>query len=232
MTDGRHRTLRDRFFGAPLLAILWKDILLETRTKDFLVSVLVFALIVIVVFNFAVDPTPATVGLVAPGALWISFVFGGVLGLTRSFAVEKERGSMHGLLLAPVGRDTIYFGKMLASLLFMLMVEAIAFPVFAIMFNIPMSAPGFIPVALLATLGIVTVGTLFSAMAVNTRAREVMLPLLFLPVALPAIVAAVEATGPALFGQTNDTQWLPFLGVFDAIFLVVCSVVFSFVVED
>ena len=231
MTGGR-RTLRDRLVGAPLLAILWKDILLETRTKDFLVAVLVFALIVIVVFNFAVDPTPATVGLVAPGALWISFVFGGVLGLTRSFAVEKERGSIHGLLLTPVGRDTIYFGKMLASLLFMLVVEAIAFPVFAVMFNIPMSAPAFIPVALLATLGIATVGTLFSAMAVNTRAREVMLPLLFLPVALPAIVAAVEATGPALFGGANDVQWLPFLGVFDAIFLVVCSIVFSFVIED
>ncbi|MBM3944749.1 MAG: heme ABC transporter permease CcmB [SAR202 cluster bacterium] len=219
---------------SPVLTVLWKDLVLESRTKDFFVSVLVFAIIVIVVFNFAVDPTPQTVGTVAPGILWVAIVFGGVLGLTRSFALEKERGAINGLLLAPVGRDSIYFGKMLASFLFMFLVEAVTFPIFAVIFNIPLSAPGFLPVAVLTTVGIAAVGTLFSAMAVNTKAREVMLPLLFLPVALPAIVAAVEATAPALAGGGwgAGTRWLPFLAGFDALFIVVCAIAFAFVVED
>ncbi|MDA1188750.1 MAG: heme exporter protein CcmB [Chloroflexi bacterium] len=221
--------MRDRLLRSPVLAILWKDMVLEARTKDFFVSVLVFAIIVIVVFNFAVDPTPQTVGLVAPGILWVAIVFGGVLGLNRSFALEKERGAIHGLLLSPVGRDSIYFGKMLANFLFMFLVEAVTFPIFAVIFNISFDAPGFLPVALLATIGIAAVGTLFSAMAVNTRAREVMLPL-----ALPVIVAAVEATGLALAdgGWVSGARWLPFLAGFDALFVVVCAIAFSFVVED
>ena len=179
----KRRSISSRFLRNSILTILWKDMLLETRTKEFFVSVLVFAIIVIVVFNFAVKPTPQTVGLVAPGILWIAMVFGGVLGLNRSFALEKEKGAVYGLLLAPVGRDSIYFGKVATNFLFMFIVEAITFPMFAVMFNISLVAPGFLPIAALATLGIAAVGTLFSAMTVNTRARDVMLPLLFLPVA-------------------------------------------------
>ena len=216
------------------MAFLWKDILLEARTKDIVVAVLVFSLLVVVIFNFAIDPSPQMVALVAPGVLWVAFVFGGVLGLTRSFALEKDGGNMDGLLLAPVSRDTIFFGKMLANFLFMLLVEVAVFPIFAVIFNLPLAAPGLLPVALLATLGIATVGTVFSAMAVNTRAREVMLPLLFLPVAAPVILAAVEASGVVLresgLGETG--LWLPLLVAFDAIFLVVCPVAFHLVVEE
>ena len=102
------------YFGA-VWAVVWKDVRLEMRTKDFVVSVFVFSLLVIVMFNFAIEPTPETVDLAAPGALWVSFVFGGVLGLTRSFALERDGGNLRGLMLAPVPRDAIYFGKMLAS---------------------------------------------------------------------------------------------------------------------
>ena len=215
-------------------ALLWKDILLELRTKDLVVSVLVFSLMTIVIFNFAIDPTPETVALVAPGVLWVAFVFGGVLGLTRSLALEKEGGNLAGLMLAPVGRDTVFFGKMLGNFLFMMLVEVIAFPIFTVLFNMSPAAPGLIPVAVLATLGIATVGTVFSAMAINTRAREVMLPLLFLPVTLPLIIGAVEATGAVLRaeGLGEMAQWLPFLAAFDAIFLVVCPLAFHLVVED
>ena len=224
----------DRLARMPMLAVLWKDVVLEVRTKDTVVSVFVFALLAIVVFNFAINPTPQNVGLVAPGILWIAFTFGGMLGLTRTFAVEKERGGMQGMLLTPAGRDSIYLGKVLSTFVFMLAVEAVTFPIFAIIYNLPVLAPEFIPVALLATLGISTVGTLFSAMAVNTRAREVMLPILFLPVVVPVIVAAVEASTPALTGEPwGDTiRWLPLLGVFDVVFLVVCSVSFGYVVQD
>jgi heme exporter protein B len=220
-------------FFVPITALLWKDVLLELRTKDIVVSALMFALLVIVIFNFALDPTPQRVALVAPGILWVAFTFGGVLGLTRSFAIEKERGNIQGLLLAPVGRDVIFFGKMLGNFLFMVVVEVAVFPVFAVLFNLTLAMPGLIPVALLCTLGVATVGTVFSAMAVNTRSREVMLPLLFFPVALPVIVAAVEASGAVIRGGGSDlTRWIPFMAVFDAVFLVACPVAFHFVVEE
>lgn len=224
----------DRLLGWPPLAVVWKDVVLETRTKDTVVSVFVFALLVIVVFNFALNPTPQSVGLVAPGILWVAFTFGGVLGLTRTFAVERERGGMQGLLLTPVGRDEIYLGKVLSIFVLMIAVEVVTFPIFAVIYDLPLLAPGFVPVAALATLGIAAVGTLFSAMAVNTRAREVMLPLLFLPIAVPVVVAAVEASGPALAADPwgGALPWLPILAVYDAVFLVVCSLAFGYVVQD
>ncbi len=219
---------------SPVLALLWKDVVLELRTKDIVVSVLLFALLVIVIFNFAIDPTPQRVAVVAPGILWVAFIFGGVLGLTRSFALEKEQGNLQGLLLTPVGRDAIFFGKMLGIFVFMSVVEAITYPIVAAMFNLSLTVPELIPVALLATLGIATVGTVFSAMAVNTRSREVMLPLLFLPVIIPVIVGAVEATGVVIRGENGSdlVRWIPLLAAFDAVFLVVCPVAFNMVVEE
>lgn len=215
-----------------VLAILWKDVILELRTKDIVVSALVFALLVIVVFSFAITPTPQTVAFVAPGILWISFTFGGVLGLNRSMAVERESGGLHALMLAPVSRDLIFFGKMLGTLLFMLLVEVAVFPVFAVLFNFSLLLPGLIPVAVLATLAIATIGTLFAAIAANTRSREVMLPLLFFPVVVPAVIAAVEASTTVLQGDSTFDRWIPFLLAFDAVFLVVCPFAFQLVVEE
>ena len=221
-------------FVRPILAILWKDLLRETRSKDIVVAVLVFSLLVIVVFSFAIDITPHTAALVAPGVLWAAIVFGGVLGLTRSIALEMEGGNLHGLLLVPVGRDTIFFGKVASNFVFMLIVEVLVFPVFAVLFNLSLAEPGLIVVAVLATLGITTVGTVFAAIAANTRAREVMLPLLFFPAALPAIVAAVEATGLVLGdGSLGDTyRWITLLLAFDAVFLVVSPLAFRLVIEE
>ena len=219
---------------SPVLALLWKDVVLELRTKDIVVSVLLFSLLVIVIFNFAIDPTPQRVAVVAPGILWVAFIFGGVLGLTRSFSLEKEHGNLQGLLLTPVGRDAIFFGKMLGIFVFMSVVEVITYPIFAAMFNLSLTVPELIPVALLATLGVASVGTVFSAMAVNTRSREVTLPLLFLPVVIPVIVGAVEATGVVIRGEDGSdlVRWIPLLAAFDAVFLVVCPVAFNMVVEE
>ena len=215
-----------------VLTILWKDIVLELRTKDILVSVLVFSLLVIVVFNFAVTPTPQTVAFVAPGILWIAFTFGGVLGLNRSIALEHESGGLQTLMLAPVSRDLIFFGKMLGNLLFMLLVEVAVFPVFAVLYNFSLLLPGLLPVAVLATVAIATVGTLFAAIAANTRSRELMLPLLFFPAVVPVVIAAVEASTTVLQGDSTLDRWLPFLIAFDAIFLVVCPFAFQLVVEE
>ena len=231
------------YLGA-VFAIMAKDVLLELRTKDILVTTLVFGLLVIVVFNFALDPTPAMVATVAPGILWVSFTFGGVLGLNRSFSIESARGNLQGLMLAPVGRDAIYFGKFLSNFLFMIGVEVVIFPIFLVLFNLPLTVYSVIPVLVLATIAVAAVGTVFSAMAVNTRSREVMLPLLFFPVVVPVIIAAAEATGillrAAVPGEAvlyrligpGVSTWIPLLVVFDAVFLVICPAAFSFIIED
>ena len=215
-----------------VVTILWKDVVLELRTKDVVVSALVFALLVIVVFNFAITPTPQTVAFVAPGILWIAFTFGGVLGLNRSMALERESGGLHALMLTPVSRDLIFFGKMLGIFLFMLLVEVAVFPVFAVLFNFSLLLPGLIPVAVLGTLAIATVGTLFATIAANTRSREVMLPLLFFPALVPVVIAAVEASTAVLQGDSAFGRWIPFLLAFDAVFLVVCPFTFHLVVEE
>ena len=221
------------YFGA-IWAIVRKDIMLELRTKDFIASVFVFSLLVIVIFSFAIEPTPQVVMRVAPGVLWTAFIFGGVLGLTRSFALERDGGNLRGLLLAPVPRDALYLGKMLASFLFMMLVELLILPAFGVIFDLPLLKLELIAVALLATLGIAAVGTLFSAMAVNTRAREVMLPLLFLPAVVPVVIAAVEASAAALGGSgaSEVLRWLPLLAAYDAVFVVACAFAFHFVVEE
>ena len=232
------------YFGV-VFAILAKDLLLELRTKDILVTTLVFGLLVIVVFNFALDPTPAMIATVAPGILWVSFTFGGVLGLNRSFSIESSHGNLQGLMLAPVGRDAIYFGKFLSNFLFMVGVEVVIFPLFLVLFNLPLTVYSVIPVLILATVAIAAVGTVFSAMAVNTRSREVMLPLLFFPVVVPVIIAAAEATGILLRDAVSTdgastfrligpgvSTWIPMLVVFDAVFLVICPAAFSFIIED
>ena len=220
-----------RGFLGPVVALAWKDIVLEIRTRDIVVSVLVFAFLVVVVFNFSLNVTPRVVKDLAPGILWVAFAFAGVLAMNRAFVLEKDRGSLEGLLLTPVSRDAIYFGKMLGIFLFMVVVEALLVPVFAVLLNFSAFSVGFGLSTLLATLGFATVGTLFSAIAVNTRSREIMLPVLFLPVILPVIIAAVEsASGDG--GAVSVARWIGLIAVFDAVFLVICPWVFGLVVEE
>ena len=215
-----------------VFTILWKDILSELRTKDVIISVLVFALLVIVVFSFAFEPE--RIVLVASGVLWVALAFAGVLGLSRSFAVEKDKGSFEGLMLCPVSRDVIYFGKMLGSLIFILIVAIIVLPIFFIFFNLPVFKPELVLIVVLATIGFASVGTLFSALAVNTKARDIMLPILFFPIVAPVIIAAVKATELALAGEpwSSFSTWLQVMVAFDVIFLVVSSLVFEFIVEE
>jgi len=217
------------------IAITRKDILSEARTREVIFSALVFALLVIVTFNFAFGAGPDTIGaLVAPGILWVTFTFAGVLSLNRAFVQEKEEGCLEGLMASPVSREAIYVGKMLGSLIFMLVIEIIALPVFALLFDLPVFSGQLVLVTFLATVGFVAVGTLFAALAVNTKARELVLPILFLPVVMPVVISAVRATGAALTGGSwgEISSWLEILAAFDAIFLVVSFWVFGFVIEE
>ena len=223
-----------RDFWGPVFTIAWKDILLEVRTKDIVVSVLVFALLVVVVFNFSLNVTPRVVDELAPGILWVAFAFAGVLAMNRAFSVEKDKGTLEGLLLAPVSRDSIYLGKMLGTFLFMVVVEAVVLPVFAAVLGFSGFSLGLVLAILLATLGFATVGTLFSAVAVHTRSKEIMLPALFFPVVLPVIIGAVEASSDAIGSDSpiGITSWLGLIAVFDAVFLVLCPWLFGLAVEE
>ena len=221
-------------FLSPILTLALKDILLEIRTKEIVSSALLFAFLVVIIFNFAFDPSPAVVALVVPGILWVAFTFAGVLGLNRSFILEKDKGNMDGLLLCPVSRDVIYAGKMVGIFLFMLVVEMLLLPVFAALYGFPLFIPELLLIVVLATLGFAAVGTLFSAMAVNTRSRETMLPLLLLPMTIPVIIAAVESTSMILDGDPQGQlgRWWQILLAFDVIFLVISSLLFGYVIEE
>lgn len=216
------------------LAIAWKDVRLEIRSRDTIVSALIFGLIVVVVFNFGLNRTPGSLAPVAPGLLWVAYGFVGVLAMNRAFAREQEQGALDGLLAAPVSRDAVFLGKMLGTLAFMLVIEAVLMPVFAIMLGLPTLSPTLGLIILLATVGFATIGTFFAAIAAQTRSREILLPVLFFPVIVPVIIAAVEATALTLQGGPMLpvwTRWLPLLVVFDALFLVICPWIFGYVFE-
>ena len=216
------------------LAIAWKDVRLEIRSRDTVVSALIFGLIVVVVFNFGLNRTPGSLAPVAPGLLWVAYGFVGVLAMNRAFARELEQGALDGLLAAPVSRDAVFLGKMLGTLAFMLVIEAVLLPVFAVMLDLPTLSPILGLIILLATIGFATVGTFFAAIAAQTRSREILLPVLFFPVIVPVIIAAVEATSLVLQGGPMLgvwTRWLPLLVVFDALFLVICPWISGYVFE-
>jgi heme exporter protein B len=218
-----------------LLAILWKDLAAEARSKELVSAMLVFSLLSIFVFNFALELDKSARANVSAGVLWVTFIFAGTLGLNRSLAMEQDRGSLEGLLLTPVERHVIYFGKLLGNLIFMLIVEAMVIPLFVLLFGAPLFHWGIALTALLGTLGYAAVGTLLAAMAVRTRAREVMLPILLLPVAIPVLLAAVKATANFLDPQIPLDEITPYLNlllVYDTIFIAVAYMVFDYVVEE
>ena len=220
-------------FLRKVLAIVWKDVLAELRTREMFSSMLVFALLVIVIFNFSFELRVENIALVAPGVLWVTFAFASTLELNRSLAIEMENDCLDGLFLAPMDRGVIYFGKMLGNLIFISIVEALMLPVFSVLFNLSLIRPSLLLTIFLGTVGFAAVGTLLSAIAVNTRAREVMLPVLLFPIILPVVIAAAKVTGGILDGVPLGelAHWLRFLVAFDIIFLVVSYMTFDFIIE-
>src|SRR3990172_1319688 len=215
-------------------AVVWKDLAAELRSRELLSGMLVFALLVILIFNFALELDLATRQTVTSGVLWVTFAFAGTLGLNRSMAVERDRGCLDGLLLAPVDRSALYFGKALGNLAFMLIVEAIVLPTYSVLYNTNLFNPGLVLVILLGSIGYVVVGTLLSAMAVQARTRDVLLPILLFPVILPVLIAAVKASNGYLQGleAADILPWLNLLIVFDVIFTAAAFMVFEYVVDE
>jgi heme exporter protein B len=215
-------------------AIVRKDLASEWRSRELFTSMLIFSLLVILIFNFALELDPKTRTTVTSGVLWVTFTFAGTLGLNRSMAVEKDRGCLDGLLLAPVDRSAIYFGKALSNLVFMLVVEAIVLPIYSVLYNANLFQPGLLLVILLGSVGYVAVGTLLSAMAVQTRTRDVLLPILLFPLVIPVVISAVKASGGILQGlEFSEIQtWINLLVVYDVIFIAISFMFFEYVVEE
>jgi heme exporter protein B len=215
-------------------AVVWKDLAAELRSRELLGAMLVFALLVILIFNFALELDVRTRSAVTAGVLWVTFTFAGTLGLNRSMAVEQDRGCLDGLLLAPVDRSAIYFGKVLANLAFLGIVAAFVLPVYSLLYNVNLFLPGLLGVIVLGSIGYVAVGTLLSAMTVQARTRDVLLPILLFPVVLPVLIPAVKASTGFLQGLPAEeiSTWVRLLVVYDVVFLVVAWWVFDYVVEE
>jgi len=215
-------------------AVVWKDLAAELRSRELFSAMLVFALLVIMIFNFALELNVKARSEVTAGVLWVTFAFAGTLGLNRSMASEKDRGCLDGLLLTPVDRSAIYFGKAIGNLVFMLLVEAIVLPVYSILYSVNLFNAGLILVILLGSVGYIAIGTLLASMAVQTRTRDILLPILLFPLAIPVLVAAVKASaGFLLASPMNEiTPWLNLIVAYDVIFIAVAFMVFDYIVEE
>jgi len=221
------------FFKA-VSAVVWKDLQAEFRSRELFSAMLVFSLLIILIFNFALELDIKTRQSVTAGVLWATFAFAGTLGLNRSMAIEKDRGCLDGLLLAPVDRSAIYFGKVISNLAFMLIVEIIVLPIYSVLYNINLFQPGLLLVILLGSIGYVGVGTLLAAMSVQTRTRDILLPILLFPVVIPVLLAAVKASTGFLTGAEFSEILLPInlLITYDIIFIALAFMVFDSVVEE
>lgn len=212
-----------------------KDLTSEFRTKETLGAMLVFAFLVIAIFSFAFDPTQETLAKVFPGLIWVAITFTGIIGFNRSFLNEKYNECLSGLILCPMDRSVIFFGKLVANLLFMFVMEVIILPLFFIFFNYNFggSIVHFLLIVLLGTLGFASMGTFLAALSSNTRTSEVLLPVILFPLLIPLIIGAVQASGMVLNGEglSEIMPWLKIMGTYDLIFLVVPYILFDYILE-
>jgi len=223
-----------------LLAASWtiarKDLAIELRTRSAFLSVVVFTLLALVTFFFAWDPTAVSSTDLAPGVLWVTFTFAGLLGLHRSFGAEMQDRAIDALLVSPVDREAIYIGKAFANVVFVSAVLAVAIPAITIFYNLPIArtVAALAPIAFLAAIGLVAVGTLFSAMAVNTRMAELLLPMLSLPFFVPIVLPSAQASAQLLAGRplAEAMPWLKLLVAFDIVFAVACAVAYPHTLEE
>ena len=216
-------------------AVAWKDLLVERRSKETLNALIFFALLLLFVFQFALGPDRERLAGVLPGVLWLGFILSGLLALGRTFLVEREHDCWEGLLLAPGDKSAVYLGKLAGNLALMAVVETLVLALFVVFFDIDLGRafPGLVVVVALGTLGLAAVGTLFAAMTAHVRAREVLFPVLLLPVQVPVLLATVKATEALLAGEPLGAvaHWVKLLAAADVVYLAVGVLTFDAILE-
>lgn len=215
--------------------LLAKELRLEFRTRELLSATIIFGLVVVMMFSFAFDPTAAESRRYGPGLLWIAFLFAGSLMLNPSFAREQTNDTLDALRMAPISSFAILLGKMLANFIFMSLAELVLVPVFGVLYNVSMAGIVWrlILVLALGTVGLTVTGTVFSAISAHARMRELLLPLLLLPILTPLLIGAVEATA-ALFTEQPalDRMWVALLAGFDIVFLTASWLLCDYLIEE
>jgi heme exporter protein B len=219
-----------------IAAIFMKDLRIEWRHRETLASMCIFGILVVFLFNFAFEPGREETLRLLPGLLWVAFAFAGVLGFNRSFAAERENAGLEGMRLAPIDPGAIYVGKMLVNLVFLGIAEVVVVFAASLWYNFSFlpALGGFALITFFCTLGYVAAGTTFAAVAANTRMREVMLPVLQFPVAVPVFIAGVEGTTGALKGDplSDYAGWIKLAAAFSIIFTVLSYLLFEYVLEE
>ncbi|HEX5816488.1 MAG TPA: heme exporter protein CcmB [Methylomirabilota bacterium] len=222
-------------FARRALAVAWKDLLVERRSKETLNALIFFSLLLLFVFQFALGPDRERLAGVLPGVLWLGFILSGLLALGRTFLVEREHDCWEGLLLAPGDKSAVYLGKLAGNLALMAVVETLVLALFVVFFDIDLGRafPGLVVVVALGTLGLAAVGTLFAAMTAHVRAREVLFPVLLLPVQVPVLLASVKATEALLAGEPLGAvaHWVKLLAAADVVYLAVGVLTFDAILE-
>ena len=223
-------------FIQPIRSIVWKDLTSEFRSKEMILSMCLFSFLVLIIFSFTLGMGLVNLKEIIPGILWVVFIFSGLMGLSRSFGAERDKGTLPGLLLCPVSRWEIFLAKMTATLIFTVIMEIFTLSIFIILYNMNL-LPYLLPlglIILLGTVGFCIIGTIFSAMSATTRSRDVILSILVFPILVPLIIAAVQATGIILDGKSIQTiyPWLKILIAFDFVFLLLAYLTFDFIMEE
>jgi heme exporter protein B len=220
----------------PVTAIVFKDIVIGLRNKESISAMLMFGVLILVTFSFAFPPNgPVERNLIAPGLLWVAFSFAGILGLNRSLNIETDNDCLQGLLLGPLSRGSLYFGKVASNFAFALIAELVILPIFVIFNNLlfDVRVVWILGITVLGTLGFVCIGTTLSMISAQTRMKEVMLPVLQIPMTLPVVISAVVATDMVLRQQTAGISFpLSVLGIFSTVYLTGSYFVFEFIVEE
>ena len=223
-------------FVHKLGAIVWKDFVSEFRTKEMILSMCLFSFLVLIIFNFAFGAALDNDRGMVAGVLWVAFVFSGLTGLGRSFSMERDRGTLQGLILCPVSPWTIFLAKLIGVFLFTTVMEIITIFIFSVLYNTSV-LPFVVPLGLivfLGTLGFTAIGTIFSAISATAKARDVLLSILFFPISVPVVIASVKSTGIILSGKSFQMifPWLKILVAFDLIFLLVSYLTFAYILEE
>jgi len=225
-----------RQYFSQVAAIVWKDLVTELKTRELFSTMFVFSVLVILIFIFSINLSIVKATEVGPGVLWVAFLFAGTLGLNRSFMLEKENGCLQGLILTPADCTTIYFGKFISNLVFLLLMEAFILPLFMVFFNVDLLAHlgSLLVVILLGTFGFCALGTLLSSLSSNLKTREVMLPILLYPLMVPVVIGSVRMTGQVLEGVPLSTMmnWVGLTLCFDVIFIGVSIMTIDHILEE